>query len=231
MFRKLFQDVGGFQQFTQSQASGVQLTPEQLRARLVGRWPSGAPLQNVPGDRGADTLTSDPSVDHPSVLEDEHINNFGYAEHDVDGHLTPRAAHIRKSYPRDEQPPGREEANRHRILRRGIPYGPEFVPTEPAYGGGPVADGQDRGLLFICYQSSIERGFEFVQTSWANQPDFPDPGDGEDPIISQNVTATPFPLPDNPHFTTPRWVITTGGDYFFAPSLSAIRQLGGQASP
>jgi len=228
VFRRLRQDVGGFRSFLGQAAPQIGLSAEQLGARLVGRWPSGAPLEHVVGEpTTTDALATDPSAVNSAILEDEHINKFGYAQ-DPDGHLTSRAAHIRKTNPRDEQPPGGEEADRHRILRRGIVYGPEFVETEPPYGGGVVPDTQDRGLLFMCFQASIERGFEFIQGQWANKPDFPQAGDGRDPIISQDVAAPQLALPpNNPHVTTARWVTTTGGEYFFAPSISALRHLGG----
>jgi Dyp-type peroxidase family len=231
VYRRLRQDVGGFISFVTSEAETLGITPDQLGAKLVGRWKTGAPLEHVPGEPpDLDTAAADPSNAHPNVLDANHINNFGYLEHDADGHLTPRAAHIRKAYPRDEPPPGAEEANRHRILRRGIVYGAEFDPSEPAYGTDPVPADQDRGLLFLCYQSSIPRGFEFIQTSWANQPDFPQPGDGEDPIISQNVEHPPFTLPPNTHLATNRWVTTTGGEYFFAPAISALKLIGEASS-
>jgi Dyp-type peroxidase family len=230
VYRRLRQDVVSFHDFSQTNAASVQMSPEQLEAKLVGRWPDGAPLERVPGEpHDLDPSTADPAPTDPNVLHDDHINNFKYAEHDADGHAVPKAAHIRKSYPRDQQPPGGLEANRHRILRRGIPYGPEVQPTETPYGTEPVPDERDRGLLFIGYQSSITGGFEFIQRSWANKSDFPDPGSGQDPIISQSA-APAFPLPVNPQFATQRWVTTTGGDYFFAPSISAIGLLGGSSA-
>jgi Dyp-type peroxidase family len=232
VYRRLRQDVGGFHGFTGTTAPTVGLSQDQLEAKLIGRWASGAPLEHVPGEaNGVDPSTIDPSTADPRVLDDDHINKFAYQEHDADGHLTPRAAHIRKVYPRDETPPGAEEADRHRMLRRGIVYGSEFTSTEPPYpGAGPVPDTQDRGLLFLCYQASIARSFEFVQQSWANTVDFPQAGDGLDPIISQDNPAAPFPLPANPHLTTLRWVTTTGGDYYFTPAISALRFLGGITS-
>jgi len=232
VYRKLFQNVGGFRQFTEAHAAETGLSSAQLRAKMVGRWPSGAPLENVPGDGHIDPTAQDIGEVDPNspVLEDEHINNFSYQQHDADGHLMPKAAHIRKANPRDGQPAGRDESNRHRITRRGITYGPEFVEGEAPYGGGPVPeDDRDRGLLFICYQSSIERGFEFIQGQWANKPDFPDADAGQDPIISQNVANPPFTIPpNNVHLTTERWVITTGGEYFFSPAISALQHLAGE---
>ena len=229
VYRRLRQDVSGFRQFLAEQAPSVTLSPEQLAAKLVGRWPSGAPLEHVPGlPATLDPSTADPADAHPDVLLDQHINRFDY-EDDADGHRVPRAAHIRKAYPRHAMPPGPDEANRHRIARRGIPYGPEVIDAEPPYpGAAPVPDAQDRGLLFLCYQADLARGFEFIQQSWANNPDFPQPGDGQDPISSQNKQGAPFTLPPNGHLALQRWVTTTGGDYFFAPSISALRMLAGK---
>lgn len=57
-------------------------------------------------------------------------------------------------------------------------------------------------------------------------------GDGRDPIISQDVANRDFNLtPQNTHLVMQSWVRTTGGDYFLAPSLSAIKQLGTTTDP
>lgn len=208
------------------------MRPDLLGAKLVGRYSSGAPLEHVPGEaEGVDTEAADPSVADQTVLSDERINAFDY-DGDPDGSLVPRAAHIRKANPRSQTPPGKAESNRHRILRRGIPYGPEFVETENPYPeSGPVPVEQDRGLLFLCYQASIERGFEFIQGQWVNQPDFPQAGDGEDPILAQKDEPRPFTLPRKEgeplHLLFKQWVRTTGGDYFFAPSIAALKQIAG----
>jgi Dyp-type peroxidase family len=234
VFRRLRQDVQAFNDFLIQGSGQANITPDQLGAKLVGRWKSGAPLERVPGQpHDIDPTAADPSEAHPAVLDDRHINRFDFEPQDADGHFTPRAAHIRKTNPRNEQPPGETESNRHRIARHGIPYGPEFQPGEPPYPGGPaVPDTQDRGLLFICYQASIARGFEFVQAAWANTPAFPRDGDGRDPIISQDVDPREFNLtPQNVHLTMRPWVITTGGEYFFAPSLTALRETLSPRSP
>lgn len=224
VYRRLRQDVAAFKQAMVQHAAEAELSAEQLGAKLVGRWPSGAPLEHVPAEPAdLDPTAADPADQYPAVLDDENINNFRYQRHDPTGSCVPRAAHIRKVNPRDQDPPGLPETRRHRLLRRGIPYGPEFDPTEPAYGTDPVLDERDRGLLLICYQSSITRGFEFVQSQWANQADFPQTGDGEDAIISQDHADRPFTLPPEHNLTFDRWVTTTGGDYFFAPSMDAIR--------
>ncbi len=48
------------------------------------------------------------------------------------------------------------EVERHRLLRRGIPFGP------------PWPDTGEHGLVFLAYQTSIVRQFEYVQRKWLN---------------------------------------------------------------
>ncbi|MBV9488044.1 MAG: Dyp-type peroxidase [Frankiaceae bacterium] len=228
VYRRLQQDVGAFIKFKQERAGALNLTPDTLGAKLLGRWPSGAPMEHVPGEgKDIDPAQSDPSEHDQAVLNDDHINNFNYDE-DHDGTNVPRAAHVRKSNPRSIQLPDGDRSNRHRILRRGIPYGDDFVEGEPPYGEQPQP-AQDRGLLFVCFQASIARGFEFVQGRWANAPGFQEPGDGEDPIISQDNDPRVFRLPragaTATELSIAQWVFTMGGGYFFAPSLTGLRVL------
>jgi Dyp-type peroxidase family len=233
VLRRLRQNVKGFNDFVEKTANELGLSQELVGAKLVGRYKSGAPLELTKDEpESFDPQAADPSVADPSILDDDKINNFVYEPQDVDGHLVPRAAHIRKTNPRNQTPPGEAESQRHRILRRGIPYGSEFQPEENPYpDSGSPPDDQDRGLIFGCYQASIERGFEFIQSQWANQADFPQQGDGRDPIISQDVAEAGFSMPPDGHLTLLRWVITTGGEYFFAPSIDALKMLAGEGQP
>jgi Dyp-type peroxidase family len=225
VFRRLQQDVKGFLDFL-SETAGVEgLSVDLLGAKLVGRYRSGAPLELANNDQ------ADPGTTDPNAVDKDHINDFEYAG-DPDGTRVPRAAHIRKAYPRDQDPPGEVEAERRRILRRGIPFGHSF--HRGAEVASPYADmpqfPQDRGLCFACYQRSIVDQFEFIQQSWVNTDSFPNTGDGVDPLISQQTSPRSFHLPGAP--TDPvqlvaQWVKTTGGEYFFAPSISALSEFTG----
>jgi Dyp-type peroxidase family len=228
VFRRLRQDVAGFRRFVAGAAAGQGVSTERLGAKLVGRYPSGAPLERTEdAPKSSDPSKADPSRNDPTILDPKRINDFEFAPDDSAGKLVPRAAHIRKAYPRNEKTPtgGEADTQTHRILRRGIPYGESF--REGAPPGSAAAADADRGLLFLAYQASLERQFEFVISQWFNKPDHPERGDGHDPILSQAVRTKQFTLPGgNPvHLTVQRFVFTTGGAYLFQPSVSALRRL------
>jgi deferrochelatase/peroxidase EfeB len=112
------------------------------------------------------------------------------------------------------------------ILRRGIPFGrPIMGVKRPA----PALLKQERGLMFLCYGTSIEDQFEFLTRRWANSPIQPNFG-GHDPIIGQHdghgsrVRFIDIPTASGARrlFIKNEWVIPTGGGYFFSPPIEAI---------
>ncbi|RXH55575.1 Dyp-type peroxidase [Granulicella sibirica] len=248
VFRKLRQDVAGFIKSVNANATALSMPPEVFGAKIVGRYASGCPIQHTAyegSDNGFpadfDASTGDPSNLHPEMLDANLINNFEYGD-DLRGTGVPRSGHIRKAYPRDEQflkADGTVDPNSdlhesftqtHRLLRRGIPFGPAF--KRPKHPGDPITDdGVDRGLLFLCYQKSISDQFEFVQKFWINDPNFPQKGDGVDPVMSQSTSGAmkcPFHSKSSTATNTVtlnHFVTTEGGEYFFQPSISALQSL------
>jgi Dyp-type peroxidase family len=221
VFRQLAQDVKGFWEFFR-QATGDGEDADStacihLAAKMVGRWPSGAPV------------TKAPERDDPALGND---NDFGYHERDAAGLKCPIGAHIRRTNPRDslEPDPGSEKsvefADRHRILRRGRAYGDPVVESmQPEEIMQSDAAGE-RGLHFICLNANISRQFEFVQQTWTNNPRFDGLYDDPDPIVGPGgkFTEQATPVRRRIH-DVPRFVTVRGGAYFFLPGLRALRYL------
>jgi deferrochelatase/peroxidase EfeB len=121
-----------------------------------------------------------------------------------------------------------------RILRHGITYGRGVLES------GAEPD-DDRGLLFLSYQVSISRQFEFLNNRWMNSPVNPRSPSGHDLIVGQNGapkqnrvrTATVFgkDLAVGTVTTERDFVIPTGGEYFFSPSVSALREVLSASAP
>ena len=128
-----------------------------LGARMVGRWKSGAPIDITP-------LKDDPKLGADPERNNDFDFNFTNPDDQTDQTRCPFAAHIRKSYPRqDLEKFVNIDANR--IIRQGIPFGPEVTPLEASEGKthkdlhGEIP----RGLAFVCYQTILGNGFEFLQ--------------------------------------------------------------------
>jgi Dyp-type peroxidase family len=215
VFRKLEQNVRGFKEREQALADALHLTGgarERAGALAVGRFRDGTPV----------ALT-----DHPGGTKEK--NDFAYPTLDVPGDKCPFVAHIRKTNPRGDSVArgGTLEAERkRRIARRGITYGPQTLP-------GAALPEAGVGLLFQCCQSSLAEQFEFIHGKWANNDGFVKDGTGRDPVIGQSLDGT-FPAASYP----PEWnaggripfdfhgfVTLRGGEYFFAPSLTYVKNL------
>jgi hypothetical protein len=87
-------------------------------------------------------------------------------------------------------------------------------------------DGAPRGLLFMCLNSDIARHFEFVQQTWMLNPGFATLVRETDPLMGPEGR---FTIPAHPvrHCPVVRtFVQFAGGEYFFLPSIPALRYLG-----
>jgi Dyp-type peroxidase family len=231
VFRRLAQDVPAFHQQVASIAASTHLTSDLVGAKLVGRYKSGCPLEKREFQPpGTWPQSKDPGIARPELGASNTLNNnFEFGDDPV-GAVCPLASHIRKAYPRDEISPvanpedSESDTQTHRLLRRGIPFGASFG----AAHGGQAED--PRGLVFQCFQKSIASQFEFVQKQWVNSTSFPPAPagvvPGEDPIIAQSQSGTFQIDPSKANISVAHFVKTTGGEYFFAPSISALQLLG-----
>ena len=223
VFRRLEQGVPEFRRFVGVQAARQGTNPELIASRMVGRWRSGTPLELAP------------RWDDPGLGADDARNNkFSYAS-DPFGEVCPFAAHIRRVNPRDGAETGHSGSAAPRIFRAGISFGPEVGPAE-------TTTTQSRGLMFVCYQSSIGQQFEVMQRQ-ANSETISARNRlsgaaaipaGHDALIGQSVGVA---MPQQAGLAAEyvlrnRWktlekqnqfVFLTAAGYFFMPSLSALR--------
>ena len=223
VFRQLRQDVGAFWRFVDASTRRPDGSSDpsarlRLAAKMVGRWPSGAPL------------TLAPEGDDPALAE---ANDFAYHELDRRGTRCPVGSHIRRSNPRDSLDPRPGSADsfainrRHRLLRRGREYGPALSIDE-ALEARDGADSDERGLHFLCLNANIARQFEFVNHTWLNNPKFDGLYDDADPLFAPGAFTIPTDGVRERVTDVPRFVSVEGGAYFFLPGLAALRYLAGE---
>jgi Dyp-type peroxidase family len=226
VYRKLEQnvkewnkDVRDFLAPALAQASGQQPNPALAGAYTMGRFQDGTPV----------VLHNTPSTPIPKKPEDPEENNFNYAD-DPRGLKCPFHAHTRKVNPRGESPVPLEEEKMHRIVRRAINYGP--LPSEEPETGA--------GLLFLCFQANLSNQFNFMQKAWAKERNFIQRDVGTDVVIGVekqendkdgklDFVRETYQWPTNwgePGKTETdfiHWVTMRGGEYFFAPSMSFLK--------
>ncbi len=213
--RKYQSRVGAFNRFLQANAQTNE-DRELLAAKLVGRWRSGAPLTLAP-DRDDPALGADPKRN----------NDFTYGA-DPEGQQVPLGAHMRRVNPRDSKMELLVDVKLHRIIRRSTAFGAPYDPNA-------LSDQDDqtpRGLHFIFMSAKAMATMEFLQQEWINNGNFMNLGDERDPNVGLQDDGAVFTIPRKPvrhrihgieTFNTLR-----GGEYFFLPSLSALRWLSGQ---
>ena len=222
VFKVIETNVVGFEKCLQSNKDAID--PELLAAKICGRWRNGIPLM------------LSPDTDRPQGgIPTEQLNNFEYVNADGSGDpkglRCPVGAHMRRINPRGQPVTGQGQPggsnNTHRLIRRGMPYGPTYDSAQPY-------DGIERGLLGYFINSSIENQYEFVLGHWVNDSEFAgavrlhpkskDPMIGtQDPaesifVIPRADGAPPIKITGFSSFIT-----TKAAAYCFLPSITAIK--------
>ncbi len=153
--------------------------------------------------------------------QDGEDNSFDFSD-DLDGLHCPIGSHVRRGNNRADNTKNAkvslEVTMRHRILRRARVF----------------EEDDETGLQFMCFNASIVRQFEFIQSAWINNAFFQGLQKEVDPIIGTPRAARlavsdidRFTIPRRPYRRvlekTPQFVTVRGGAYFFMPSLTALR--------
>lgn len=218
VLRILEQNCAAFDALMNESEERYGIPGELLAAKMVGRWRNGTPLSTCP--------SSDSPV--PPLTD---MNLYDYAPTDANpetyndrrGYRCPVGSHVRRANPRSATVAG-NSGSRHRIVRRGVPYGPPYDPAHPN-------DGIERGLLGLFIGVSIKDQFEFLMSEWINGDTFA-PGifGTTDPILGNSTGENKFVIPreNGPPVVIspfPRLVTTRGSAYTFLPSITGLRYI------
>jgi deferrochelatase/peroxidase EfeB len=190
---------------------------------------------------GEDGLTRDEKLKYQAF--ENLLVNFRYID-DPGGVKCPFGAHLRRVNPRDMLDPDPDNrrlrqtttrlTNRRRILRRGLPYGP----IDPdAFAASKQTDEAEHGVFIMALCTSLFRQFEFIQQQWIQYGLDLESGNDTCPIVGRrdpnNPAANKFVIPADPKSDQapyiaaglPQFVETRGGEYFFIPSVTALRMM------
>jgi Dyp-type peroxidase family len=255
VYRKLHENVASFEAYLEQVGAEYPGGKEALAAKFSGRWRNGAPLSNFPSEQEANAFAEqwaeaklaitqatnkeqrEQAKEHFAKLNLKFVA-FDYTK-DTEGGTCPVGAHTRRANPRSALEFGKLLAfetpaalsNRRRLIRRGLPYGGSEQKRD---------DKAEQGIIFMALNASLRRQFEFVQQQWMNYGNDFRLANDKDPLVGnhgvderghgtgQMVLQTAENDPKQPFFCAklPRFVETRGGEYFFVPSLSALRMIG-----
>lgn len=248
-FRILYQDAAAFEDFLTTQANTWTEVPilkplsiddrkEWFAAKLMGRWRNGSPLILSPDK-------PDPATKNGELFNYKEAGDTSKTKDVASSFKCPFSAHTRVANTRDQTlSPPEVQGHHPRIIRRGMPYGPQLLT--------PKDDGVDRGLIGLFFCGSLSRQFEKVYR-WMNYNNFSPPPDfsvknpTEDAVLGSRppsksrafpkVTTT-FEIPvinSNPDEPVqadkitingmPKFIQTRGTAYCLLPSLSSLLAL------
>jgi deferrochelatase/peroxidase EfeB len=246
VLRQLEQEVRDFWRYLDSAAGAKPEERERLGACMVGRTLNGEPLIPSSGEKIAgiidkvgeprNSFTYDHDLWGTQCPVGAHIRRANPRNADLFGRPGPIA--MRFNMLGIPSPNLRDDlmasTRFHRVLRRGREYGSTLTP-EQALQPAPAVD-PPRGLYFACLGANIARQFEFVQNAWLMSSKFNFLTEEDDPLLGGRAPVGDctntgnFSIPRDGKVTRrltgiPQFITVRGGEYFFLPSLRALRYI------
>ena len=146
------------------------------------------------------------------------VNDFVY-DRDRDGARCPLGAHVRRANPRDALGYDGQLTVRHRILRRGMPYGPALP------DGAPPDDGRARAALRLPTRPTIARQFEVDPASVDARRQRVRARGEADAVVGGGGGLTIQGVPRDSSPGSERTSPCRGGEYLWVPGLRALAAL------
>lgn len=227
-FLKLGQNVKRFNENVAKIAKEITNNDEELAAAyIMGRFHDGT---SVSLSEKAKKLKGFPENDfHYSKV---HKSNADSNVSDEKGIRCPFAAHARKANPRDDKE-GRY------IVRRGVLYDDSGEVLNSVWKKEEVMKKENVGLLFMSFQNSLEKQFEYILNTWLLGVNTGSQATGVDMLVGTgfNRQFSRWYIPKKwgegdvnektlfTHKEIEPCVHFKGGEYFFAPSISFLQKV------
>jgi Dyp-type peroxidase family len=247
-FRSYIADVA--KSYARVMDVGLVEAAETVKAKMVGRWEDGVPLMAAPTYAAwrafNERLEAAKKAGNKAEITAMRAAYFNFRYRaDPAGTTCPVTSHMRRVNTRDmldptltqdmfdpSHPSKKDPAswrgsvlnNRRRILRRGLPYGTSAPDSD---------DSGNHGIIFMVVCASLFRQFEFVQQQWVQYGLDVNAGNDTDPLLGNHDEHAKFVIPADPGSgkppficdRLPQFVECRGGDYFFMPSMNALRMM------
>ena len=225
VLRTLDQDVGGFWRFVDAATRTPDGAPDAaartaLAARMVGRWPSGAPLTRTPETGPARARRGQrlrlPGDGPPRSRLSARRARTSHQPARLAASEARDAGLGRRREASSTPPPGSGLRSRRSSPEAAL----EEDPDEPGR----------RGLHFVALCADIARQFEFISHTWVMNPSFAGLLDDADPLLGgHSARGTSFTVQGAPVrrrvTDVPAFVTVRGGAYFFLPGARALGYL------
>jgi len=254
VYSKFHENVGKFNTYLKTEGANFPGGEEGLAAKFTGRWRNGAPITLFPDESSGikiAELRQDASLQIALAIGEKNEQKFRQAiasfreinkqfvafdyDKDLNGSRCPLGAHTRRANPRGSLEFDKKKAfdtpsaldDRRRIIRRGFPYGTS----------NPTSNDGEHGTIIMSIVASIKRQFEFVFQQWLNYGNDFKLANDKDPMLGnheeENGVGTGRMVVQGdennaPYFLSkiPLFIETRGGEYFFIPSLTALKMIG-----
>jgi Dyp-type peroxidase family len=234
-FLKLEQNVAAFEEMVDAVAEAANTNDKELAAAyILGRFRNGDPVSLVGEMTTAPTRRPSNEFDYTNHYVKSTSGSRVDYNNDQDGIRCPFHAHVRKANPRTDEGTAHQQ-----IVRRGILYDNRLdAPNSNEYDPDDKPS-KDVGMLFMSFQSSLEGQFEQTLNGWMLNPnnDGTDAATGIDMLVGarEGANASRWYVPTKWNSADPDHkalvplkkgcIQFKGGEYFFAPSVSFLKNI------
>ena len=238
VFLKLKQDVDAYEELRKEIAARIlprarskrNYRQELAEAFILGRFKDGTPVSKIDKDDQMEKSEMD-DFDYNDYQKSR--TNGGYLN-DRKGTRCPLHAHVRKANPRFSDI-SYEERTLHRrgmLYVNGVKEKSELKHVVEKGRTTILKTGKEVGMLFLAFQSQIEKQFEYIIKKWMHNNFAADGMKSGKDILTSKSDKSELYVPESWNSEKQKsfqkmesLVQLRGGCYLFAPSISCLKKL------